>query len=151
MPQLSLNCDKTKLLVSSKIKGLHSSLLCDTIASEIVDTINRNLKQLLNRTENPASFGGKTYDATFDYDRLSKQMKIVYDFIKDGQFHTLKEMSKATSVPEASLSARLRDFRREKYGANIILKRHVGDRYNGLFEYRFVENKNSVDIFGDKK
>jgi len=140
MPQLSLNASKTKILVSSKIKGLHSSLLCDTIASEIVDTINRNLQQLLCRPDGPVAFGGKTYDATFDYDRLNRQMKIVYNFIKDGEFHTLGEISKDTGVPETSVGARLRDFRRPKYGAHIILKRHIGDRYNGLFEYRFVEN-----------
>jgi hypothetical protein len=63
---------------------------------------------------------GKTYEAKFDYDRLNRQQRIVFDLMKDGKWRTLFDISHTTGVAEASVSARLRDFRKERFGGFTV-------------------------------
>ena len=74
--------------------------------------------------------GGKTYERRFDYARLNGQARAVWNAVKDGHWHSLAEISAASGAPEASASARLRDFR--KLGLQVDRKR-IKD---GLFFYR---------------
>ena len=53
----------------------------------------------------------------------------------DHEWHTLYGLSLTTLAPEASVSARLRDLRKQKYGAHTIERRHIG---SGLWEYRLA-------------
>lgn len=55
--------------------------------------------------------------------------------IKDGQWKTLEEVSEITGDTTPSISARLRDLRKKKFGGHTILKRKVNDN---LFEYKIV-------------
>ena len=57
----------------------------------------------------------------------------VLAFMRDGQWHSLQVISEATGDPEASVSARLRDLRKPRFGAFLIERRYVE---RGLFEYR---------------
>jgi hypothetical protein len=78
---------------------------------------------------------GATYDDDRDRDRLNRQARMVWRVIRDGKWHTLGELATATGgEPEASVSARLRDFRKSRFGSHIIARRYVGD---GLWEYRW--------------
>ncbi len=61
---------------------------------------------------------GKTFDKKLDGKRLSNQRKRVFEVMRDGVWRTLRELADITVDPEASVSARLRDFRKEKYGAH---------------------------------
>lgn len=54
---------------------------------------------------------GSTYENAFDFTRLNAQQKAVWAVMRDGEWRTLREISLATNAPEASVSARLRDFR----------------------------------------
>jgi hypothetical protein len=45
--------------------------------------------------------------------RLGDQAQRVFGAMSDGMWHTLAELSQRTGDPEASISARLRDFRRD--------------------------------------
>ena len=58
---------------------------------------------------------GGTYDSSRDKDRLNK-----------------------TGDPEASVSARLRDLRKKRFGSHIITRRYVSD---GLWQYRWEGRK----------
>lgn len=81
--------------------------------------------------------GGSTFDAAIDYERLNKQQRRVYEAIKDGDWHTLREVSDNTGDPEASVSARLRDFRRQSLGGYTVdRRRKVADK--GTWEYRLL-------------
>lgn len=80
--------------------------------------------------------GGETYEAEFDFDRLNAQAKRVYLVMKDSEWRTLSEISSFTGDPEASVSARLRDFRKDKFGALTVERRRRTD--NGLYEYRVL-------------
>lgn len=82
-------------------------------------------------------FDGTTYEPERDCARLTKQFTRVWDVMKDGRWRTLAELHAATKDPEASISARMRDFRKEKFGAHDVQRRHLHD---GLFEYRLVIN-----------
>jgi len=81
-------------------------------------------------------FDGATYEAEFDYARLGKQMGRVAALMIDGNWRTLAEVAAVTSDPEASISARLRDLRKPKFGGHTVERRARGARELGLFEYR---------------
>ena len=78
-------------------------------------------------------FDGKTYDPALDRDRLKRQLGRVWTIVINGDWHTLHEIAMETGAPEASVSARLRDLRKPKFGAyNVEHRRRAG----GLWEYR---------------
>jgi hypothetical protein len=80
-------------------------------------------------------FDGKTYDARLDRNRLTAQLDRVRAFMNDGQWRTLAGIAVLLGYPEASVSARLRDLRKQKFGGRTVLRRRVE---GGLYEYRLV-------------
>jgi len=86
-------------------------------------------------------FDGDTYERPFDYERLGKQARSVFLLMSDGRWRTLPQISRATGCPEASVSARLRDFRKRKFGSHTVERRSVGSRTLGLYEYRLLERQ----------
>ena len=83
----------------------------------------------------PNLFDGATYEPERDQARLSRQARLVLDVMLDGNWLTLAEIARVTGCPEASVSARLRDLRKWRYGRRTIERRYVKD---GLHEYRLV-------------
>ena len=81
-------------------------------------------------------FDGVTYDPALDADRLRILLGRVYAFMRDGEWRTLAEIAAACGGTEASVSARLRDLRKERFGAYAVERRRVGQPDRGLFEYR---------------
>lgn len=79
------------------------------------------------------AFDGNTYSAKRDYERLTGCLLRVAEVMMDGRWHTLSELASEANASEASVSARLRDLRKPKYGKRDIERRHVR---NGLHEYR---------------
>jgi hypothetical protein len=71
---------------------------------------------------NGPEFDGRTYDRDEDYQRLGHQMKRVFDVMKDGAWRSLQDVARQTGDPEASVSARIRDLRKEKFGGWIIAR-----------------------------
>jgi hypothetical protein len=63
----------------------------------------------------PISFKGETFDRSLDLERLNAQQRRVYDLMIDGCWRTLRMISDRTGDPEASVSARLRDFNNHEY------------------------------------
>ncbi len=83
-------------------------------------------------------FDGRAYDPKYDKERLTNQIRKIYYFMSDGSWRTLGEISAATGAPEASASAGLRDFRKERFGSQTVNKRRRGDPCCGLWEYQLV-------------
>ena len=80
---------------------------------------------------------GKTYEAEFDYRRLNRQARLVYDAMCDGSWRSLKDIADKTGQPEASISARLRDLRKPRFGKLIVeRKRHL--IFPGVWLYRLA-------------
>jgi hypothetical protein len=84
---------------------------------------------------------GITFDRDRDRKRLDTVMARVFQFIQDGQWHTLQEIAEACGCSEASASARLRDARKPKFGGYQINKSHCG---SGLWKYRFAGKAESI-------
>ncbi len=81
------------------------------------------------------SRGGSTYEPQRDFARLNAQHHRVYRAIRGGEWWTLAEIETITGDPQASISARIRDFRKKEYGHHHVLRRYVA---NGLWEYRLI-------------
>lgn len=73
---------------------------------------------------------GETYEKSKDYARLNAQHLRVYEAMKDERWMTLRGIADLTGDPEASISARLRDFRKPRFGGHIVLRdRDDGGRW----------------------
>lgn len=83
-----------------------------------------------------ADFDGKTYSEKHDKKRLAHQLSDVRRFMLDGKWRTLREIQEALGYPQASISARLRDLRKDKFGAFEVARRRRGPASLGLFEYQ---------------
>ena len=82
-----------------------------------------------------ARFDGDDYDDRRDRARLVGQIKRVFDCVKDGQWRTVQQIAEATGDPETSVSAQLRNLRKDRFGGHNVEKRHEG---NGLYLYRIT-------------
>jgi hypothetical protein len=80
-------------------------------------------------------FDGSTYEASKDHGRLWRQLDGVRASMRNGTWMTLSEMEEQTGFPQASISARLRDLRKPKFGGYTVERRRRGP---GLHEYRLV-------------
>lgn len=76
----------------------------------------------------------------FDRERLTGQLRRVFDLMIDGQWRTLREISLFWDChdSEAGISARLRDLRKFKNGSFTVDRRRRGE-VSGLFEYRVTK------------
>ena len=86
----------------------------------------------------PGSRDGLTFDKAKDERRLNRQAQAVWNLMRDGIWRTLSEISHATQEPEASISARLRDFRKARFNSNQVLRRRRGKESRGVWEYKLV-------------
>lgn len=80
-------------------------------------------------------FDGETYQRALDHERLGNQFLRVARLMGDGGWKTLAEISGTTGDPEASVSARLRDLRKAKFGGHTVERERLGQ---GLFRYRLI-------------
>jgi len=84
-------------------------------------------------------FKGETFDPVRDGERLAGQLdrvrKVMTKYYPLGTWFTLAKLSLLAEAPEASVSARLRDLKREgkESGEFTIERRYVR---KGLWEYR---------------
>lgn len=77
-------------------------------------------------------FDGATFDRKRDESRLRCQLDAVRRAMLSGGWWTLARLSDVAQGSEASVSARLRDLRKPKFGAYVIERRYVT---NGVWEY----------------
>ena len=84
-----------------------------------------------------AHFDGATYHPSLDHIRLTGQLARVYDVMQDGHWRTLRHLSVIAKAPEGSVSARLRDLRKDKFGAyEVVRKRDTVQP--GLWMYKLI-------------
>jgi DNA-binding IclR family transcriptional regulator len=81
------------------------------------------------------TFDGQTFESDRDGERLTRQLEKVRDLMTDGSWRTLEEIHAQTGAPPASVSARLRDLRKAKFGAFTVERKHLR---RGLFCYRVL-------------
>lgn len=81
--------------------------------------------------------GGATYVPVLDRERLGEQYLRVWDLMIDGEWRSLRQIADSTGDPEASISARLRDVRKD-WGEEAMQARRVPgiDGRRGHWQYR---------------
>ena len=82
-----------------------------------------------------ASFDGETFEPSRDGERLSAQLDRVRDVMKDRQWRTLHEIAVIVKGSEASVSARLRDLRKARFGNHVVEREYLG---SGVWQYRVL-------------
>lgn len=98
---------------------------------------------LFNQPENPTpQITGSDYDEKLDKKRLNTQYDKIFNLMKDGCYRTLQEISIALPFPEASISAQLRNMRKE---GHTVLKQRRGEKSKGLFEYKLIKKEKPLN------
>lgn len=95
--------------------------------------------------EEQLDFDGETYEREEDQERLTGQLDRVRDALRDGQWRTLQEIvatiahrtGKIDNV--ASISARIRDLRKKRFGGFVVHHRRRGGG-GGTWEYQIDGN-----------
>jgi hypothetical protein len=98
-------------------------------------------------------FNGPDYKPEADHSRLTKQIRRIFDCMRDGEWRTLGEIEAQTGDPQASISAQLRHLRKRRFGSFIVEKQRRGEEAYGLYEYRVLppsENNPGFD-FSDEE
>jgi hypothetical protein len=80
-------------------------------------------------------FDGDDYQPDRDKPRLTGQIKEVFSFISDQKWHTVHRIAAITGHPEPSVSAQLRNLRKERFGGHTIDRKYAGD---GLYLFRLA-------------
>lgn len=80
-------------------------------------------------------FSGNTFNQEQDGARLTGQLGRVAAVMADGDWHTLAELAQKCGGSEAAISARIRDFRKPKFGAMEVTTERVRA---GLWRYKLV-------------
>jgi len=99
------------------------------------------LERVLRAAEG-GEVGGATFDRVQDSRRLSGQCGRVFRLMSDGVPRTLQEIRDVTRDPEASISARLRDFRKAAFGGHTVRCRRAGE--GGLHTYQLILKQEQV-------
>jgi len=82
---------------------------------------------------------GATYEPEHDSVRLGRQAAAVFELMKDGHWRTLREIIDAIGFgSEAGVSARLRDFRKARFGGYVVNRQRRGEESLGVFEYQLI-------------
>jgi hypothetical protein len=95
-------------------------------------------------------FDGETFDPQLDGLRLTGQWRVVFLVMRDGAWRTLDEIQEIITLgggqyyPLQSISARLRDFRKARFGGHTVPRRRRGKPSAGLFEYRLIVRRRRV-------
>ncbi|HEY9684736.1 MAG TPA: vWA domain-containing protein [Oculatellaceae cyanobacterium] len=89
------------------------------------------------------TFDGSTFDQQLDGVRLTKQLEKVYDLMKNGTWWSLAQLAARTGAGTASMGARVRDFRKAKFGGFKVNRKHIG---KGLHMYQLVAAKKKLGV-----
>lgn len=80
-------------------------------------------------------FGGDTFNPEKDGQRLATQLYQVKKLMSDGQWRSLFDIADAVKAPESSVSARLRDLRKTKFGGHTVERKRIR---GGTHLYRVI-------------
>lgn len=76
---------------------------------------------------------GAPYVPARDKARLRTALDRVHDYMQDGAWRSLREISDATNIPTPSVSAHLRSLRKPQFGGYTVDRKHIE---RGLWLYR---------------
>ena len=116
----------------------------------IGDATRPDFKKGNSLTGEPPDFKGSDYVPELDRVRLTGQLLRVFEYMSNGKWRTLREIGDAINEPEASISAQLRNLKKDgmnkqnvNYGGHEVPKRRRGNKKSGLWEYKLIINESS--------
>lgn len=86
---------------------------------------------------------GETFENARDRIRLNRQASAVYDLMVDGAWRSLGMIADMTGEPQASISARLRDFRKKRFGSHVVDRKHLA---GGVWLYRVLPPEPAEEV-----
>ncbi len=95
---------------------------------------NDNLVQATLFDSPTFSFDGYTYDPAKDGERLATLQQRVMRTMASGHWYTLRALQAICGGSETSISARIRDCRKSRWGNRVIETRRTAEP--GVWEYR---------------
>jgi hypothetical protein len=110
----------------------YAGSLADRILAEI-----RSFSEAIRENGDGPSIDGNTFNQERDGQRLGRLSEAVYDLMLDGKWRTFQEIQAVTGGSIPSISARLRDFRKARWGRQEVERQAVPNR-PGLFRYRLL-------------
>lgn len=81
----------------------------------------------------------------YDSIRLGKQARIIFGLMSDRHWRTLHQIHILTGYPTTSISAQLRNFRKEKFGSHTVRSRRT-TKEGGTYEYQLIINQETVKL-----
>ena len=92
------------------------------------------------------AFDGETFEPLYDHERLFSLLERVHLFMirNLGRYFTLAEIRRNVGGSEASISARLRDLRKEDVGAYTLARRRRGREAKGVHEYAITGGRGTA-------
>ncbi len=88
-------------------------------------------------------FDGNDYVHERDKERLGTQLDQIREFMEGKEYLTLQEISDATGHPHSSVSAQIRNLRKERFGSRVIDRKHIS---NGLYSYKLMSEDEDASI-----
>ena len=85
--------------------------------------------------ETTPEFDGDDYVSSRDKPRLTQQIHQVRMYMENNNWLSVKQISDDLNFPEPSVSAQIRNLRKEKFGNRIVERRYQG---NGLYEFKLM-------------
>lgn len=82
-------------------------------------------------------FDGETFEKPKDGKRLRSQLETVHAIMKSGRWYSLRLLENITGYSSASISARIRDLRKAKFGGATVERARI----DGTFQYRLKEKE----------
>ena len=91
-------------------------------------------------------FDGSDYDPERDDERLTGQLKRIFEVMADGKWRTIDEIEAITGDPKISIQSQLRHLRKQRFGAFDVPTRRRGGEESNLWEYRVGERGGHVPV-----
>jgi hypothetical protein len=88
-------------------------------------------------TEKVPHFNGPNYDPILDHARLTMQWHRIWAYMFYGKWVSPEELDVEFGIGSASNTSHVRNFRKKRFGYNIVLKK----REDNQFFYRLIYNR----------
>lgn len=108
--------------------------LCDRNLKSFDQMTLESFSETISRPVDEPDFDGASYDPTKDQKRLTGQLLRVFEAMRDCQWHDVASLCDLAQVSPLSITARIRDLRKPKFGSYTIERKRGNDK--GLFLYR---------------
>ena len=95
--------------------------------------VEQPFSESIRKPVDAPEFDGVTYEPKKDFARLSGQLLRVFEVMKDGRWYGASQLCELANVSPLSITARIRDLRKGKFGSHTIERKLISGGYH---EYR---------------